>query len=755
MERAYRRSWEDRGRTGVVAGLLLALLLVATLPHGVLAAAITVGSSVTVTGTAGDGLNVRSSASTSGSVLGVEKDGASGTVSDGPVSAGGYTWWKVQWQNGVTGWSVATYLAPVATSAAPGAPSSLQATPGIESVALSWTAPSSTGTSPITAWRIYRDQNSGPSTLTATIKQGEPGFDTCTWTDGPLLLGGTTYWYSVSAVNASGEGEHCTAVQVTPQAAAMPQGLFFLPPQLDFGGESTSLVLTLQNTGSVPLTFTVVPGASWIVGISPLTGTIPVSGSQPVTITIDRDALSASTYKGLIRISCSSGAVNIPVQMRVGMIQGIDASRWQCGTSLIDWTAVRSYGVQFAFIKATEGTTITDACLDQLVPSAQAAGVLAGVYHVCWAIDDKPADEAAYFLKVAGRYIAPGALLPVLDLEPRYCLTATAMIKWIDQWAGAVRSATGVTPVIYCCSSVAANLHKADPTIDQRYHLWIAAYTSGDQPNVGGWDAWSFWQYADDGTIPGVNGHVVDLDWFNGNEQGLQQYVIGGTPGTSYSLISAVMGNGLISTDPQKSSYTAGSTVTLTARPVAGWRFVGWSGDIQSTSNPLAITMNANKAVLATFEKIEDPNAHTVQLTVGQASASIDGEKVTLDSPPVIVSGRTLVPLRPIIEGLGGTIAWVPDTRSVQVELNGTTLLLQIGNRTAVVNGSGTTMDVPASIIKGRTMLPVRFISEHLGAQVQWDQATKTVTITLTVVPKTASANNLLSRERPHQLSLR
>jgi hypothetical protein len=141
--------------------------------------------------------------------------------------------------------------------------------------------------------------------------------------------------------------------------------------------------------------------------------------------------------------------------------------------------------------------------------------------------------------------------------------------------------------------------------------------------------------------------------------------------------------------------------------------------------------MDANKSVLATFEKSVDPNQHIITLSVGSKVAHLDGQIVTLDTPPVIVSGRTLVPLRPIIEGLGGVITWVPETRSVEVVFNGTTLLLQIGNRTAVVNGEAVQMDVPATIMNGRTMLPVRFVSEHLGADVQWEELTKTVTITV------------------------
>jgi len=723
-----------------VRGLIAAsvcLMLMVTLTLGAPSAfadTIVVGSPVEVTGTGGDGLNVRSTAVTTGTVIGVEKDGADGTVLEGPVTADGFAWWRVQWKDGLTGWSVSQYLKPVAPSPLPGEPTILQAVAGIESVALSWGSPQRLGTSPITAWRIYRDRHADPTTLAATLVMGDPGFDTMTWTDGPMLIGGRQYWYAVSAVNASGEGDISEDISATSQVAPVPQGIFFLPPELNFGGEQQSLDLTIQNTGTSPLTFGVVAGASWLVGVSPATGTIPVSGTQHISVAVQRAGVPSGSYESMLRVTCPTGGINIPVQMRVGMIQGIDVSRWQCGTSLIDWGAVKSSGVRFAFIKATEGLTITDAFVDQLVPAARAAGILAGVYHICWAMDNKPADEAAYFLKVAGQYITPGALTPVLDLEPRYCLPWVAMVAWIDQWMTAVHDAVGVTPILYCSSSVAANLHKTDPTIDERYRLWIANYTSADQPNIGNWSSWSFWQYADNGVVPGVAGHSVDMDWFNGNEQSLAQYVVGGNVSTTYNLLSAVMGNGLLGVNPQTTSFTSGSTVTLTAKPADGWTFTGWGGSVSGTANPLNLTMDGDKSVLATFERIVTPTQHVVTLAVGSKVASVDGVDIALDAAPVIISGRTLVPLRAIIEGLGGTIKWFAETRSVEVLLNGRDLKLQIGNRTAVVDSEAVTMDVPAVIMNGRTVLPVRFVAEHLGAQVDWEQLTRKITLILTSV---------------------
>ena len=129
-------------------------------------------------------------------------------------------------------------------------------------------------------------------------------------------------------------------------------------------------------------------------------------------------------------------------------------------------------------------------------------------------------------------------------------------------------------------------------------------------------------------------------------------------------------------------------------------------------------------------------------LQVGQTSFTVNGISNTLDSPPVIKNGRTLLPIRIVIEALNGSVGWDAATKKVTVSLGSNTIELWIGKSIAKVNGINTPIDVTNSqvvpeIINGRTMLPLRFVAESLGCDVQWDGATNTVTITY---PKPSSA---------------
>lgn len=121
--------------------------------------------------------------------------------------------------------------------------------------------------------------------------------------------------------------------------------------------------------------------------------------------------------------------------------------------------------------------------------------------------------------------------------------------------------------------------------------------------------------------------------------------------------------------------------------------------------------------------------------TAGSAGAQgisvfVDGNPLRSDQPPVMIGGRTFVPLRGIFEALGATVVWDGATRTVRAQRDATSVELTLGSYQARVNGQGVSLDAPARSVGGRTMVPLRFIGEALGAGVDWRASTRTVLIT-------------------------
>jgi hypothetical protein len=108
----------------------------------------------------------------------------------------------------------------------------------------------------------------------------------------------------------------------------------------------------------------------------------------------------------------------------------------------------------------------------------------------------------------------------------------------------------------------------------------------------------------------------------------------------------------------------------------------------------------------------------------------VDGSPVAFDQPPIITAGRVLIPLRGVFEQLGAFVQWNPAANTVLATRAGTEVQLTIGSRVAFVNGSQVALDVPAMIVAGRTLVPLRFVSEAMGAHVQWDAVGRTVLVT-------------------------
>ena len=103
---------------------------------------------------------------------------------------------------------------------------------------------------------------------------------------------------------------------------------------------------------------------------------------------------------------------------------------------------------------------------------------------------------------------------------------------------------------------------------------------------------------------------------------------------------------------------------------------------------------------------------------------------VVVYQPPIIENGRTLVPLRTIFKEIGAEIVWDNETKTVTARKGDSVIILQAESKTALFNDESVRLDVPARILNGRMLVPSRFVAESLGLKVDWSQENYSVIIT-------------------------
>jgi len=116
--------------------------------------------------------------------------------------------------------------------------------------------------------------------------------------------------------------------------------------------------------------------------------------------------------------------------------------------------------------------------------------------------------------------------------------------------------------------------------------------------------------------------------------------------------------------------------------------------------------------------------ASDIQVNVNNVAVAFPDQKPFINS-----DNRTMVPVRFISERLGAKVDWIGETQTVKITQEGKLITLTIGSKIASVGSEQVTLDTSAGIVNSRTMVPLRFVSECLGAQVEWVQATQTINI--------------------------
>jgi len=162
---------------------------------------------------------------------------------------------------------------------------------------------------------------------------------------------------------------------------------------------------------------------------------------------------------------------------------------------------------------------------------------------------------------------------------------------------------------------------------------------------------------------------------------------------------------------------------------------------VQAFSTSSGESAYSNTAVITTQTAVVTPppaagEATVMHFYIDNTDYFIDGLLSTMDAAPAIFQGRTVLPIKYVAEPLGATVRWDPATQRVRITHQNRVVDLWIGQNQAEINGSRQLIDPnnpgvsPVILPPGRTMLPLRFIAEQLGARVDWDQTQRRVTIT-------------------------
>ena len=208
-----------------------------------------------------------------------------------------------------------------------------------------------------------------------------------------------------------------------------------------------------------------------------------------------------------------------------GYLEGVDVSHWQ---GSISWTKVSAAGKRFAMIKASESTDYVDPLYAGNRANAQAAGLATGAYHFARPSSSAgdAAAEADHFASAVD--LGTGDLIPALDIEVTGGLTPSALTAWVTSFLNEATIRFGVKPMIYTSPAFwKTALADTRSLADAGYKVLWVAHWGVSKPTVPaqnwGGHGWTFWQYDNCGSVPGIPG-CVDLDRYNGTSLMPQLY---------------------------------------------------------------------------------------------------------------------------------------------------------------------------------------------------------------------------------------
>jgi len=189
----------------------------------------------------------------------------------------------------------------------------------------------------------------------------------------------------------------------------------------------------------------------------------------------------------------------------------------------------------------------------------------------------------------------------------------------------------------------------------------------------------------------------------------------------AYSLRHLTLGENFRFNDFFESGRTRNA-----ALPNGYWQNVG----LGTVDNPLGEFVFTSEELMRYYDGAIHADTWARQLRVpDEITVTLNGTPIKFDVTPIIENDRILVPFRVIFEALGAEVDWNYETQIAIAELREMTIVLTIGSEIAYVNGQPIELDVSPRIVDNRTLVPLRFVAENFGFDVEWNDVTKTISI--------------------------
>jgi lysozyme len=227
-----------------------------------------------------------------------------------------------------------------------------------------------------------------------------------------------------------------------------------------------------------------------------------------------------STALGAVLLLPAAGAAERSAPAAQDQAVGVDLSKWQ---GAVDFAQIKAAGKTYVFVKVSQGSDGVDPDYQRNIDAARAAGLYVGSYHF-YTTDHTAQSQFDNVVKHLD--IKAGDLPLVVDIEVLSKNSLPDLAAELKTFLDLIEQKYSIKPIIYSGENFANEYLKGFAD----YPLWLAEYTDAPAPKLPlDWSAWTFWQYSQSGSVPGVNG-AVDLDRFNGTAEQIEALLIRASP---------------------------------------------------------------------------------------------------------------------------------------------------------------------------------------------------------------------------------